>query len=84
VETEDFFKILKADREEGKLNVNLYQLKVGVFYYKGRILINSTSPLTEWISFEHHDTHNGGHSGYERTLQRLQKKLCTGKASRLV
>ena len=39
------------------------------------MLINPTSPLTTWLISEHHDTPEGGHSGYVRTIQKLRKMV---------
>ena len=47
----------------------------GIFYYKNRILTNPTSPLTQVLIAKHHDTPIGGHSRYEKTLQRLRKAV---------
>jgi len=35
---------------------------------KIRILASPSSPLTQLLLAEHHDTPMGGHSGYEKTL----------------
>jgi len=55
------------------LNPGFYQKMRNIFFYKNRILLSPSSPLTQLLLTEHHDTPMGGHSGYEKTLQRLKK-----------
>ena len=43
------------------------------FFYKNKILLNPASPITKLLIAEHHDTPNGGHAGYEKTLHRLKR-----------
>jgi len=61
VESDDYFKGIKTKLEEGKQDPGKYQLKSGLVYYKGRILINPTSSLPQILIAEHHDTPAGGH-----------------------
>jgi len=55
VESDDYFKNIKIKVKEGKLDPGKYQLKSGLVYYKGRILVNPTSSLTQILIAEHHD-----------------------------
>lgn len=40
----------------------------GVWYYKGRIMLEPGSDLCKKFFLEHHATPTGGHSGYQHTL----------------
>jgi len=73
VSTDAFFSDLNSKWNEGLLDSAKYQKKGDLFYYKGRILINPSSSLTQLLLSEHHDTPVGGHSGYEKTYQRLKR-----------
>ena len=75
VESDDYFQVIKTKLSEGKLDPGQYQLRSGLVYYKGRILINPTSSLTQTLIAEHHDTPSEGHSGYDKTLQKLKKAV---------
>jgi len=71
--SDEFLKDLNKRWEENKVDTRLYQKRGGMFYYKNRILLSPDNPLTKTLISEHQDSPWGGHSGYERTLQRLQK-----------
>jgi len=73
VQTDDYFQSLNTKWEAGTLDPSVYQKKNGLFYYKSKILINPTAPLTGLLIVEHHDKPVRGHTGYEKTLQRLKK-----------
>jgi len=73
VSTDVFFSDLESRWNAGLLDTTKYQKKNGLFYYKGRILINPSASLTQLLLSEHHDTPVGGHSGYEKTYQRLNR-----------
>jgi len=73
VESDSYFIDLKQKWRTCQRNSKLYQEKSGLIYYKGRILISPNSPLTQLLISEHHDTPQGGYSGYEKTLQRLKR-----------
>ena len=60
VESDDYSKRIKTKLEEGKLDPGKYQLKSGLVYFKGRILINPTSSLTQILITKNHDTPAGG------------------------
>jgi len=70
VSTDTFFSDLESRWSDGLLDATKYQKKNGLFYYKGRILINPSAPLTQLLLSEHHDTPVGGHSGYEKNLSK--------------
>ena len=44
-----------------------------IFCYKNRIMLSPSSSLNQRLISDYHDTPVGGHSGYEKTLQRLKK-----------
>ena len=76
VQTDQYFKELEIKFDAETLEPLLYQKKGGTYYYKGRILlISPTSPLIQLLISEHHNTPTGGHSGFERTLQRLNRAI---------
>jgi len=75
VQTDPYFIELNSKWESGNSEPQLYQKKDGLFYYRGRILLSPDRHITELLISEHHDTPRGGHSGYERTLQRLKKMV---------
>ena len=66
VGSDAFYKDIQENWEYGTINMNLYQKKGGLFYYKQRIMIDPASPLTKLLLAEHHDTPVGGHLGYEK------------------
>ena len=73
VKTDTFFSELNTKWNEGQLDTSKYQKRGDLFYYRGKILINPSSSLTQLLLSEHHDTPVGGHSGYEKTYQRLKR-----------
>jgi len=66
VNSDDYFEDIQSKLNSGKLDSRLYQQSAGLIYYKGRILINPSSPLTQLFISEYHDIPQGGHSGYEK------------------
>ena len=70
-----FSKSLTGNGRLGGLDVNKYQKRGGLYYYKGKLLVNPASTLTQTLMSEHHDTPEGGHSGYEKTWQRLKRAV---------
>jgi len=71
--SDNYFEDIKIKLDGGKLDPRLYQKKSGLIDYNGRILISPNSTLTQVLILEHHDTPQGGHSGYAKFLQRLKK-----------
>jgi len=65
-ETDEYFQKLNSQWEASQLDPNVYQRKGGISFYKGRILISPTDPLTQMLLSEHHDTHAGGILGMRR------------------
>ena len=72
VTLDNYFEEIKVKMEEAKLDPKFYQMKSGLIYYKGRLLISPCSPLIQTLISKHHDTPQG-HSGYVKTMQRLKK-----------
>ena len=73
VDTDVYFSELDRRWTEGSLDSAKYQKKNGLFYYKGRIMISPSASVIPLLITEHHDTPVGGHSGYEKTYQRLKR-----------
>ena len=46
---------------------------MGFFYYRNRILLNPSSPITKLLIVERHDTLSEEHAGYEKTLHMLKR-----------
>lgn len=57
--------------EKGELDITHFTRHGGLLFYKGRIYIDSQSPLRTDILKELHASPLGGHSGYHKTLQRV-------------
>ena len=73
VSTDVYFSELDRKWSEDLLDTTKYQKRNGLFYYKGRILVSPTASVIQLLLSEHHDTPVGGHSGYEKTYQRLKR-----------
>lgn len=77
-------KILNFNSEREKALINRiseenlkpqgYEFKNDLIFFKGRILIIQCSEITLKILKEFHDGYIGGHSGIERTFNRISKK----------
>jgi hypothetical protein len=48
-----------------------YEVKQGVLFYKGRLVISPSSPSIPLLLEEFHNTPMGGHSGFLRTYRRV-------------
>jgi len=59
VDSDDYFKDIQSKLNFGKLGFRLHQQRADLIYYKGRVLINPSSPLTQLLISEHHDTPTG-------------------------
>lgn len=67
-----FFVGIHKKYEEGSLSPTKYKKIEGVWFYKGRVLIDPNSTLCSTIFHDHHEAQGGGHSGYNRTLRRIK------------
>lgn len=67
-----YFKVLEGKSKKGELSNSRYKKISGVWFYKGRILLDPAAELCNTIFFDHHATSEGGHSGYHRTLRRIK------------
>lgn len=45
----------------------------GVWFYKGKVVIDLDDELCEEIVHDHHCTPSSGHSGYYRTIKRINE-----------
>jgi len=52
-----------------------YEVKQGVLFYHGRLVISPTSPSIPLLLEEFHSTPSGGHSGFLRTYRRLAENI---------
>lgn len=52
----------------GKLDGTRYSHLEGIWYYKGRVLLNPEASLCHEMLVESHCTPAGGHEGYHRTV----------------
>ncbi|XP_073221591.1 uncharacterized protein [Cicer arietinum] len=52
-----------------------YVLRVGILFYKDRLVIPAYSPLIEELLKEFHSSPNGGHLGFLRTYRRMAGTL---------
>lgn len=73
VRESNYFAKLEKKNYEGQLNKQNYKKQGGVWFYKGRVLLDSQSPLCSQVISEHHDTPTGGHSSYHRILHRVKR-----------
>jgi len=69
VNTDVFFSDLESRWNDGLLDNTKYQKRNGLFYYKGRILINPSASLTQLLLSEHHDTPVGGTQGMKKPIK---------------
>lgn len=58
--------------EKGELDITRFTRHGGLLFYKGRIYVDSQSPLRTDILKELHASPLGGYSGYHKTLQRVR------------
>lgn len=74
-EMESHLKLLKLKEKilEGSANDPNYSYIRGLLLYKDRLVIQRTSDLVGEILKEFHDRPLGGHSGRERTYQRIKE-----------
>jgi len=66
VQTDDYFQNLNTKWETGTPDPSVHQKKNGLFYYKSKILINPTAPLTRLLMAEHHEHKLGGTQGMRK------------------
>lgn len=57
---------------KGELDLTRYTKHDGLLFYEGRIFIAFTSPMRNDILKQLHESPLGGHSGYHKTLKRVQ------------
>lgn len=67
-----YYQQLKQKLDQKSISEIHYKEVNGVWYYKGRILLEPNSDLCHRVLMEHHATPAGGHSGYQHTLQKNQ------------
>lgn len=65
VRESSYFAELERKLGENKLNGEKYKKYNDIWFYKGRVLLDSQTLLCAWEILENHDTPSGGHS---RTL----------------
>lgn len=57
-----------------------YKIHNGVWFYKGKVLIDPEDALCGEIFYNHRDSLAGGHSGYHRELHRIRRILVGGQS----
>lgn len=70
--TQSSFKELQAKFKEGTLSSSRYKKISGVWFYKGRILLDPNSELCKTIFHDHHEAPGDGHSEYHRTTRKIK------------
>lgn len=63
---------LKDQFKTGDLDLSKYTCHEGILLYKGRIYIDSASPLRTVVLQQLHDSPVRGHSGFHKTLKRAR------------
>lgn len=59
-----FFQDLQKKFDNEKLSTEKYLVMNGVWYYKGRVLLDPVSPFCKQVIVDHHNAPEGGYSGY--------------------
>lgn len=67
-----YFQHIKKQLQEGKLSATRYKFLDGLWFYKGRVLVDATSEFCQHILHDFHSSLSGGHSGFHKTLKRLR------------
>lgn len=69
----DYSAELEQKSVGNQLDTQKYKKINEVWFYKGRVLLDSQFPICRQIISEHHDTPSGGYSDYHRTLHRVKR-----------
>lgn len=70
----DIQKIMTDVQNQQEIKVG-YEVKQGVLFYQGRLVISPTSPSIPLLLEEFHSTPSGGHFGFLRTYRRLAENI---------
>lgn len=73
VKNSQFFKEVEEKLNKGKMAKEKYNNINGVWFYKGKVSLDSQSPLCMQVFEDHHSSLEGGHSGYHQILQRIKR-----------
>lgn len=71
IEESPYFKEITDKDTKGTLN-NKHTFTNHIWFYKGKVMLDPTSPLCREVIADAHDSPSGGHSGYHRTLCRVK------------
>jgi hypothetical protein len=75
VSKDPYIQKLLSDVLANKSKKPGFEVRQGVLFYQGRLVLSPTSPSIPLLLDEFHTTPTGGHSGFLRTYRRLADTL---------
>ena len=75
LDKDDFLQRLMLDLMEGTMVHSGFELRDGLLFFKGRLVVPRIFSLIPLILTEFHSTPIGGHSGETKTYQRIASEL---------